>query len=223
MSKVRLNLYLPSMRPIKEKLPLNTMVICWVIMSLMMGGLSFYFQHRFEQIDTQRRQASIELDVSKKELETLEQRHADFKPSPRLMTTLDRLTQELNGKRFLSQHLKGRAAPKEQKYSQVMVDLAKLHSNNLWVTDMRFEEDKVAIKGFALDALAVPKWLNELQQSPYFSGKSFALMNIKNESENPLVNQQGVIEFEISTVAEASMSEEEKMAAIKALSAAEQK
>lgn len=223
MSKVRLNLYLPSMRPVKEKLPLNTMVSCWVVTALLMGGLSYYYYQDFEQIEAKRKQINLELDVSKTQLSTLEQRHADFKPSPRLMTELDRLTQELNGKRFLSQHLKGKSAPKEQRYSQVMVDLAKLHSDNLWVTDMRFEEEKVAIKGYALDALAVPRWLNELQQSPYFSGKSFALMNIKNESENPLVAQQGVIEFEISTVAESSLSDEEKMAAMKALNAQAQK
>ena len=217
-NKVRLNLYLPSMRPVKEKLSLSTMLLSWAAMLVVMSALSFYVQNDHNQVAAAQKQSGIELQVSKAELTKLEQRHADFKPSPLLMTKLDRLTQELNGKRFLSQHLKGREMPVEQRYSQVMTDLARLHSNNLWVTHMRFEEDKVAINGFALDAMAVPDWLNQLQQSPYFSGKSFALMDLKNESP-----KQGVIEFQISTVAEAQLSNDQKMAAIKALSDAEAK
>lgn len=204
--KSRINLYLPSMRPVKEKLSLSTMVISWSAAAALLAGASYTVNSNYEAVQEQLEQVKLEFNVSKAELDTLEARHADYKPSPRLMTTLERLEQELNGKRFLSQHLRGRTAPIEQTYSQVMLDLARLHSDNLWVTNMNFEEDKVNIRGFALDALAVPSWLNGLQQSPYFSGKSFALMNLSNET-----NAQGLIEFEISTVAESMMTNQEQL------------
>ncbi|NQZ07121.1 MAG: PilN domain-containing protein [Algicola sp.] len=209
-NKTRVNLYLPSMRPVKEKLPLSLMIGCWVG-SLVLVSLVFLYQHlEYTELTETLKQSTLELDVSKVELTQLETRHADYKPSPQLMTKLDRLSQELNGKRFLSQHLKGNAIPQEKKYSQVMLDLGRLHSNELWVTKMRFDEEGVFLKGFALDALAVPKWLNGLQQSPFFSGKSFALMNLK-------IEKQDLISFEINTVAKQELSEEEKLAAIKAL------
>ena len=216
--KSRINLYLPSMRPIKEKLSLSTMVIGWFATAALLAGASYTVNNRYETVQAQLEQVKLEFNVSKAELDTLEARHADYKPSPRLMTKLERLEQELNGKRFLSQHLRGRTAPVEQTYSQVMIDLARLHSDNLWVTNMNFEEDKVNIRGFALDALAVPSWLNGLQQSPYFSGKSFALMNLSNET-----NAQGLIEFEISTVAESMNNAQEQLAAANMLKQAQTK
>jgi MSHA biogenesis protein MshI len=198
------------MRPVKEKLPLSLMVGSWMG-SLLLVSLVFFYQHsQYTQISETLKKSSLELKVSKIKLKQLETRHADYKPSPQLMTKLDRLSQELNGKRFLSQHLKGNAIPQEKKYSQVMIDLGRLHSNELWVTKMRFDEEGVFLKGFALDALAVPKWLNGLQQSPFFSGKSFALMNLKNDKQN-------LITFEINTVATQELGDEEKLAAIKAL------
>ena len=93
-----------------------------------------------------------------------------------------------------------------------MIDLGRFHMENLWVTDLSFEDDNVRMRGYALDALAVPQWLSNLQQSAYFSGKSFAMMQLSNETP-----KAGLIEFEISTVAEKMLSGEEKMAAIDAL------
>lgn len=215
MNKTRVNLYLPSMRPIKEKLPLSLMVSSWVMGLALASLVTLYLHLEHVELASQVKQSTIELDVSQKELTQLEARHADYKPSPQLMTKLDRLSQELNGKRFLSQHLKGKAAPLEQQYSEVMLDLGRLHNDNLWVTKMRFDEQGVFLKGFALDALAVPKWLNGLQESAFFSGKSFALMNLKNE-------KQDLIEFEINTVVEEQMSDEEKLDAIKSLTGKQQ-
>lgn len=206
------------MRPVKEKLSLNTMVISWFATIALMAGASYTVNNQYEKIQADLAQVKLEFDVSKSELDTLEARHADYKPSPRLMTRLKRLEQELNGKRFLSQHLRGRTTPDEQTYSQVMLDLARLHTDSLWVTNMNFEQDRVNIRGFALDALAVPSWLNGLQQSPYFSGKSFALMNLSNET-----NDRGLIEFEISTVAESLMDKQGQTAAADMLKSAQQK
>lgn len=209
-NKTRVNLYLPSMRPVKEKLPLSQMIIFWFVGLALMAAVSYFQYTTFTEVSAILKQSTIELDVSKDLLSKLEERHADFKPSPQLMTKLERLSQELNGKRFLSQHLEGKVVPQAKRYSQVMIDLGRFHDNNLWVTKMRFEDDGVFLKGFALDALAVPQWLNRLQQSEFFSGKSFALMNLKDSGND-------VIAFEINTVAKSEMSEDEKLAAIKSL------
>lgn len=205
--KSTVNLYLPSMRPIKEKLPLSLMVTIWCVTLVFIGSVGGYLHYSYIEIAKNLEQSTRELDVSQTELNTLQARHADFKPSPQLLTKLDRLTQELNGKRFLSQHLKGDSGPGVQNYSQVMLDMGRYHDERLWLTKMRFDDAGVFLKGFAVDALAVPEWLNKLQQSDYFSGKSFALMNLKH-------SEQQMIEFEINTVAKSSMSEEEKLAAI---------
>ena len=211
MSKTRVNLYLPSMRPVKEKLPLSLMVVCWVGALFLVGVGSLYVYFEQSKLNELLSQSSLELNASKTELTQLQARHADYKPSPQLMTQLDRLTQELNGKRFLSQHLKGNVGPDQQRYSQVMVDMGRYHDARLWLTKMRFDEQGVFLKGFATEATAVPQWLNQLQDSQFFSGKSFALMNLKDKS-----NQ--VIAFEINTVVQDDLSSEEKLEAIKAMS-----
>ena len=186
------------------------MVIIWGVTLSLTGAIGGFLNYSYIDIAAQLKQSNTELEVSKTELDTLQARHADFKPSPQLMTKLDRLTQELNGKRFLSQHLKGDSGPELQTYSQVMHDLGKYHDERLWLTKMRFDDQGVFLKGFAVDALAVPEWLNKLQQSDFFSGKSFALMNLKD-------SEQEMIAFEINTVAKESMDEDEKMAAIQAM------
>lgn len=208
--KSKVNLYLPSMRPIKEKLPLSLMVTYWITALVMTGLFAGYQHYSYIDVAKELEDSTRELDVSRTELETLQARHADFKPSPQLMTKLERLTQELNGKRFLSLHLKGDSGPESQTYSQVMLDMGRFHDERLWLTKMRFDDQGVFLKGFALDALAVPQWLNNLQQSEFFSGKSFALMNLKD-------GKNSMIAFEINTVAEEAMSDDEKLAAIKAL------
>ncbi len=210
MHKITVNLYLPSMRPIKEKLPLSLMVFIWLVTLSICAAVGGFLHYRYIDIAQVLQQSTTELEVSKTELETLQARHADFKPSPQLMTKLERLTQELNGKRFLSQHLKGDSGPQMQHYSQVMLDLGRYHDERLWLTKMQFDDSGVLLKGYALDALAVPQWLNRLQQSPFFSGKSFAMMNLKHD-------KQQVIAFEINTVVKQTMDDEQKMAAIDAL------
>jgi MSHA biogenesis protein MshI len=214
-NKIRVNLYLPSMRPIKEKLPLSMMVAVWALALLLVGSVGGYLHLSHTQLNEKLKESTKVLGVSKTALEMLEARHADFKPSPQLMTKLDRLSQELNGKRFLSQHLKGKAVPEKKRYSEVMLDMGRFHDDNLWITKMRFDEEGVFLKGFALNALAVPQWLNKLQESAFFSGKSFALMNMKNDNHN-------IIAFEINTVAKVELSDDEKMAAIKSLSDGQQ-
>jgi Tfp pilus assembly protein PilN len=210
-NKIRVNLYLPSMRPVKEKLPLSLVLNCWLFLSILVGAVGWLQHNTYEELAKELVESTDELNRSKEELTTLETRHADFKPSTQLLTKLDRLSQELNGKRFLSQHLTGKAVPNKQNYAQVMLDMGRLHDDKLWITSMRFEEQEVSIKGYALDALAVPSWLNGLQESEFFAGKSFAMMNLTNK-------KQDVIAFEINTVAQKNLSTEDKMTAINALS-----
>jgi MSHA biogenesis protein MshI len=124
----------------------------------------------------------------------LQTQHKSRKASVQLTEKLDQLTQELQGKRVLSQHLKGQSVPNEQRYSAVMLDMARYHDEQLWISEMRFDEVGVSLRGYALNALAVPQWMNKLQKSPFFVGKEFAVLNLEDRGDQ-------VIAFEIDTVA----------------------
>lgn len=192
--KSRINLYIPSLRPIKDKLPLNMMVSIWAVTVVIFTAAGMTTEHKLRNLSDALDSSRKALTDKQAEVAQLQEQHQGRKASPQLTEQMDQLTKELQGKRILSQHLKGQGIGQAQKYSEVMRDMAKFHSDKLWLTEMRFDELGISLRGYALNALAVPQWMAGLQQSPHFIGKEFAVMNIEDK------NQQ-VIAFEINSVA----------------------
>ena len=192
-NKTRVNLYVPSLRPKKEKLALNMMVISWLSTTIVLAAIGFGLHHSAAGLADELASSRAALTNKQSEVSELQTLHQNRKASVQLTEKLDQLTQELKGKRILSQHLKGRRVPDEQRYSAVMLDIARFHDDTLWISEMRFDELGVSLRGYALEALAVPQWMGRLQQSPFFVGKEFAVLNLEDKDEQ-------VIAFEINSV-----------------------
>lgn len=191
--KTRVNLYLPSLRPVKETLPLNLMVICWLSTAAILTVTGLVLQDTRTTLSQELRDSRKALTDKQSLVSDLQTRHQNRKASVQLTEKLDQLSKELQGKRVLSQHLKGQVVPDEQRYSAVMLDMARFHDDKLWISSMRFDEQGVSLRGYALNALAVPQWMDKLQQSPFFVGKEFAVLNLED-------NDEQAIAFEINSV-----------------------
>ncbi|MFT4925787.1 MAG: MSHA biogenesis protein MshI [Phenylobacterium sp.] len=193
-NKTRVNLYILSLRPVKEVLSLNMMVISWVVTAVLLTATAMVLNNNLAQLSGNLTASRTALTDKQAMVKLLEEEHKNRKASIRLTEELNQLSKELQGKRILSQHLKGQVVPVEQRYSAVMLDMARFHNDQLWISEMRFDELGVSLRGYALNALAVPEWMNKLQQSPFFVGKEFAVLNLEDQDDE-------VIVFEINSVA----------------------
>ncbi len=195
----RINLYRPYLRPVKEFLPLNYVVVIWVLVIAFCAAGTWYF----EQVVIERQQIADRLlnqiNTEKVELDDLKKKNSERKVSPVLLNQLALLNEELTGKRALTQHLTGQTLPGSQHYSDVMKDIAKLHHNQIWLTDLHLGERKIVLKGIAVKASDITVWMSGLRYSKYFSGKEFEFMQIRSATED---NLEGYIEFEIRSVGE---------------------
>jgi Tfp pilus assembly protein PilN len=143
------------------------------------------------------RDSSAELVDRKMAVSQLQVKVKRHQPSALLREKLEQLTQELNGKRVLSEYLKGHEVPDGEKYSAVMEDVASFHDNQLWISEMRFDQLGISLKGYALNALAIPQWLDRLQQSPYFVGKEFTVLNLEDQDNKAIAFEINSISLEL--------------------------
>lgn len=168
------------------------MLLAWSLTVLLVGIIALMQQYTLGNLSDELVLGETQMLDSQGTLNQLIIQSRQHKASVLLTEKREQLKHELRGKRVLSEYLKGQEVAQTHRYSTVMEDMARLHGNKLWISEMRFDPLGMWVKGYALNAVAVPQWLDNLQQSPFFVGKEFAVFNLEDEDDK-------VIAFEINS------------------------
>lgn len=190
--KTRINLYLPQLRPQKDLYSLKNVMITWCIACaicvtyiIVQSTLIHGQQKRLSNLKAQ-------VTVSNKKLAEVTEQLEQKQDKTGLTQELKLLEEQMRNQQLLINFVKTKQAVTELDYAAVMSDLAKQSSDNLWLTEFKFYDQMIVMKGATTQAQAVPRWLEGLKKSQYFAGKQFSVLELKQ--------QETSLSFEVATV-----------------------
>lgn len=198
--KQRINLYQPSLQPVQHRYALaglvRSCVIIVVLFALGVGGLQFQLQQQ------QRQLASMNQAVQQKteELTNLQQALDNRQPDQSLVLQVEQLNTEISQKQQLLQYLTTDQQASRPAFAAVMQQLSAQDLPQFWLRSFRLGKQGIEFDGVTRDAALVPRWLQQLGQSAYFSGQHFSSVGLQ-----PL--QQDYLQFHVSSVASSQSAE----------------
>lgn len=122
----------------------------------------------------------------------LAQRNAD----PSLVAELQRRQREADDKSRVLDLLSGESVGNTDGFSGHLAALGRRHPEGLWLDRIRISDGgrQLMLRGLALDAGLIPKFLEDLQREPILSGTSFSTFALSSDEE-----QAGPLRFALAT------------------------
>lgn len=193
--KRTINLYQDSLKPKKERLPFSS--VLWlngaalIVMLVVVTALNFTLGAKQQKLSEKTR-AIGQLNT---EIKTLSAALEKKRDTQSLQQQLERVNAKIeNRKRLLAYLESGELSFDATKYGEVMDDLANFHNQNLWLTSIDIDTQTIRLTGQTVAPSSIPVWLKNLQNSPFFQGKSFSSVQF-----DEVDGSENVKQFLIST------------------------
>ncbi|MCL1078235.1 PilN domain-containing protein [Parashewanella spongiae] len=136
-----------------------------------MTVLTLYWQSlQVTQQLSQSKQQSIELENRQKQLE---QQILAHKASNNWEVIVDKQRQLLSMKTKLLSELSQQKDVQSESYVSLLTELAETADGDSWLTHIQVNDDNLQLAGNAIEAAAVPRWLERLQATKTLSGRKF--------------------------------------------------
>ncbi|KPZ55795.1 MULTISPECIES: PilN domain-containing protein [Pseudoalteromonas] len=189
--KTRINFYQKAIRVRRDPVPFKGMLVLWLA-TLCVVALTWLFylyeEHKSLQLVTQ---SEAYLTHTQQQLSVVKQRLADKQNKSHLIDELKVLQQEILHKQQVFDYLENTSMHTKTDYADVMHDLAAYHEPQIWLDQIKFEGQKVMLKGRTQQAKFLPIWLANLKHSSFFKGKEFSVLELSS--------RDGVSEFNVAT------------------------
>lgn len=193
--KRTINLYQDSLKPKKERLPFSSVLLlngaALIVMLVVVTALNFTLGAKQQKLSEKTR-AIGQLNNEIKTLSAALERKRDTQS---LQQQLERVNAKIENRKRLLAYLKsGELSFDATKYGEVMDDLANFHNQNLWLTSIDIDTQTIRLTGQTVAPSSIPVWLKNLQNSPFFQGKSFSSVQF-----DEVDGSENVKQFLIST------------------------
>ncbi|MCV2885791.1 PilN domain-containing protein [Aestuariibacter sp. AA17] len=193
--KTHVNFYTDEFKPnIVLINPVFVLLLWLVILSgvcFLWAGVTYSLQQDERVLTSLNRQVNEQQKV----VDALSTAAATRTENPRLQALLSEKLANKEMQTAILQALDSRETQQQVNYAQMLIDMAKYPSEDLWITHMYLRSDKTEIMGHALNSAAVPKWIVSLSAMPFFRGKQFASAVITREGET----NNGTLAFTVSS------------------------
>ncbi len=181
--KNRVNLYQDTLRPNIDPLPLQRVVIIWLLV-LIVSVAAAFFALRSERLARQELTV-ITNDVLKqqaavKELQKELLRRQDL---TELNQRIAELQREVADKLEILRYVQNESGKGATDYAQVMADLARYHKEGVWLTRIYVAGAELVLEGETSRPDELALWLEGLKRSAYFSGKAFSVLQFSGDEE----------------------------------------
>lgn len=183
--KRTINLYHPSLLPSKERLPLKT--VLWVngtallLLLALTVGMEQYLELKKQKAD----EVTASVKNIDNEINILTDKLAAKRDTQSLQKDLDALRVKVKNREQLLGYMQtGELSLRTTQYQNVMDDLANFHNPNLWLTSITITRDELRLTGNTIKPSAIPQWLQKLQGSTFFKGKTFSTVKFENDDDN---------------------------------------
>ena len=184
--KTRVNFYFEEFRPKTYLINIGFTALLWSIAALIVIAAAISANGKNEAVKRELMIAENAIDDKRKVLTMLAGARDDQNQDPALLADIERFQQEFNLKKRIVNELSGRETQKSSGYSELMLDLARVHQQGIWLTQIRLDGANIRIEGGASNSSAVPQWVNKLSDASFFSGAEFAQARMFRDEEQQL-------------------------------------
>lgn len=184
--KIRVNLYHPEFHPKLRLLSLHIVIACWIFTAVFCSLLYFYLASEQDNLKTEFTQIERHKLQQETLIKELQKAVDNQEVDPLLLQQIEQLQQLLTLKKRVLNELSGQANIESHGFSKLMLDLAEHNPSGLWLTHVNLNGINVLMEGATNDSALVPKWLNSLGKTDYFSGQEFANTHLYLDSEEQL-------------------------------------
>lgn len=200
--KLRVNLYVQALQPVKEKISLKLLVSSTAALSVILfaAGLLINVQTDSKKADLAVLQQ--QLKSQEQQLTQLQQSLGNRQPSAVLVKQHTELTQIIAQKQKLLRFVQGEQLKTSVQYSPVFKYLASIDPAGLWLDGFSLNASSSQFSGYVTEPELLPKWLTQLSGTAFFKGHTFSQFEIK-QAENT-----EALTFKVTSSATANSVEE---------------
>ena len=141
--KTRINFYQKAIRVKRDPVPFKVMLALWLV-TLCVVALTWLFyldeEHKSLQLVTQ---SEAYLTNTEQQLSVVKQRLADKQNKSHLIDELKVLQQEILHKQQVFDYLENTSMHTKTDYADVMRDLAAYHEPQIWLSQIKFDGQKI--------------------------------------------------------------------------------
>lgn len=195
----QINLYQPGLRKKKTQISSQQLLMAvagvTAVMLVFIVFYSFQLRQLESQLETQRAVQAAKLA----QLESLQAQIQGRQKDQQLQAKIDALLQQINNKQRVMKVLGDQRFGNIKGFSPHMNGLARQRIDGLWLTEIRISHggETLGIKGQALKAALLPRYLQRLSSEDIFNGKAFETLSMSRSTTSP-----GHINFELHGVGE---------------------
>ena len=186
------NLYPEHLKPKKEYFTLTNVVAIWGLVCVLLLGGYFVMQYQVSNLDKELTALQHDSNRLNKQVNQLNSKLTQHKPSPEKVAAVARLKRETQAKKEALKAVGQYDESQQVGYSGVMNSLAKLGRNDISLSHIYMTHDTLDLSGFARNANVVPNWIGQFKTELNLVGRAFEKLKIGR-------NEQDVVTFELST------------------------
>jgi hypothetical protein len=190
----QINLYQDRFK--EKQLWISALQVAAALLVVIAAGAiwSFLLHTEFEQtrlanleIKASRDRTTAELTVANAEL-------AKLLEDKRLDREIETTARQISARKRVLQFVDANSFGSGEGFSSYLVALSRLHVDDIWLTQIRFSENFVQIKGSALNAAEVPGYFDRFSEENIFQGHRFDLFELSRARDS-----DWKVDFEIAT------------------------
>lgn len=186
------NLYPEHLKPKKEYFTLANVAASWGVVSALLLGSYFVMNYQASNLDTELTVLQQDSNQLNKQVNQLNSKLTQHKPSPEKVAAVERLKRETQAKKEALKAVGQYDESQQVGYSGVMNSLAQLGRNDISLSHIYMTHDTLDMSGLARNANVVPNWIGQFKNELNLVGRSFEKLKIGR-------NDQDVVTFELST------------------------
>jgi hypothetical protein len=188
-------LTLPSGRRSRHPAAREVGIALLCVLAIGIGG-GFWYDHREQALQRATRDLSAEIDDLVMSLEERSYFLAERNADPVLVAELKRREREADDKSRVLDLLRGESVGNTDGFSAHLAALGRRHPEGLWLERIRIGDGgrDVLLRGLALDADLIPRFLSNLRQEPVLAGTAFSTFALAADRENA-----GPLQFALAT------------------------
>ncbi len=195
----QINLYQSDLQKKKARLSSQRLLIAMASVSGLMLVLSLLYVLQLRQLEAKLATTQAAQAAKMAQLKTLQAQLQARHKNKQLQAEVDALIHEINRRQKIMKVLGEQRFGNIEGFSEHVSGLARQRIDGLWLTEVRISQGgaSLGMKGQALKAELLPRYLQRLSTETVFTGKAFKTLSISRNHEQP-----GRVDFELHGVGE---------------------
>ncbi|GGY80882.1 PilN domain-containing protein [Marinobacter zhanjiangensis] len=189
----QVNLYKPEFRPSQQRITANNVALMAVVLLVVMLVAGGWFQYRAAGLEQAVQAEQAGNDQVRQSIERMNTEIDGRRPDPQLEQAVERVTDTLSRRQRLLERVERLANNRSEGFAAPMAALARQVPQDLWLTGLRLQQDRVSLQGQTRAGSLVPVYLERLGEEPAFAGQVFGRFELTRSDEHPW------IEFRVAT------------------------